>query len=186
MKRFKSNIINLTPIVLALIIEIYLNKLMYGNFLGKREYSVIVDPVAHILLVIGVLFPWVKKYEISYKTFLLSLFFILLIDLDHFVASGTLSMTDALSLPYGRPATHSVLSAAVIGSIVGLIFKNLKLGLLVFGGISVHLIRDMASGAPWAWPFKVQSITSLSYELRVFLHLLLAALGSFLPKFKRG
>jgi membrane-bound metal-dependent hydrolase YbcI (DUF457 family) len=83
-----------------------------------------------------------------------------LIDLDHFVAAGSLSLQAAISLPGGRPFTHSLVFALALGLLAFLISRDTVDGWLVFGALASHVLRDASTGGiPYLlWPFEFERL----------------------------
>jgi membrane-bound metal-dependent hydrolase YbcI (DUF457 family) len=79
----------------------------------------------------------------------------LVIDVDHAVAARSVRVrhTTALDL---RPRTHSLLTAALAGGLVGAVAGPLH-GWAAFAGLGSHLLHDAgdtAAPTPVLWPFR--------------------------------
>jgi len=70
-----------------------------------------------------------------------------LLDLDHFIAAGTLSLYRIETLPGGRPATHSLLFVAALALVVVLLTRRPLWGWTVFAVNVAHLLFDGAGGS---------------------------------------
>jgi len=105
------------------------------------------------------------------------------LDVDHFVAAGSLDIGPALALAH-RPPTHSLTFALAVGAAVRLVSRDREASWLAFAGIASHVLRDAAMGtAPLLWPLSVDAVPRWAY-LCGELGLLLAS-GAFWPGARR-
>jgi hypothetical protein len=101
------------------------------------------------------------------------------LDLDHFVAAGSLRLEDALSLPY-RPVSHSLGFALLLGLAGLALTRRWQAGLLFFTGLSAHILHDVQnSGAPLFWPLSSETIF-LPFMLYLLMNLALLTLAAAL------
>ena len=117
----------------------------------------LMDAPVHVLLALLVVFPLYTRRATSAKLigrFTLASLAPLLIDLDHFVAAGSLSLYSATTLA-SRPASHSLLFALGLGLIAYLFTRDIGDGYLLFAVLTSHVLRDASVGgsAPFLWPF---------------------------------
>ena len=148
-----------------------------GNVLGTRELSVFLDPLAHVVLAIIVVFPWIVALQLPSFHLPLAAASAVLIDIDHLVAAGSLSVKDAITLPM-RPVSHSVLFCLGLAVILGLIARRLSVMGIVFIALLTHVSRDATSGGtPWLWPL-VQA-PRIPMGLHIGLWLTVAISGVF-------
>lgn len=172
----------LLPLVFALGTEQWVDYALAINLLGNRGWTVaLLDPIAHGTLVLGALFPWVVRFRLKPIVLWTGLAASLLIDLDHFVAARSFSLTAAITLPEGRPFSHSLGFAILLGLVVGRLWRSRVLGSVIAAGISLHVLRDMATGAPWYWPLPLDWPQTAPYWLRTLIFTSVAVLGSGLP-----
>jgi len=101
--------------------------------------------------------------SITWASFLSAAF-----DLDHFVAAGSFSLIDAISLPH-RPITHSFVIVFLFAVISSLITRSKEIGVLSFFSLCSHLLRDVWNGENI--PFYPISLTS--YHINYLLCLVL-------------
>ena len=74
-----------------------------------------------------------------------------LVDSDHFVSAGSLSLFSATHLQ-SRPYGHCLLFTVVSSILVFNISRRLRFGMLVFTSQFVHLLRDSVRRGLWLWP----------------------------------
>ncbi len=67
------------------------------------------------------------------------------LDLDHFVAAGTLSLHAIETLP-GRPVTHSLLAVLILGGLTFLLTRRIVAAWAVFAVNLSHVLFDAAGG----------------------------------------
>jgi len=68
-----------------------------------------------------------------------------LIDVDHFIAAGSLDLHTIETLG-GRPDTHSLVFAALLGLLVAALTRRPRLAWAVFAVNAAHLLFDAAGG----------------------------------------
>lgn len=86
------------------------------------------------------------------------------IDLDHFVAAGSFSVAQAITLAGGRPDTHSLLLALGCGLLALTLTRSPVDGWLVFAALASHILRDAASGGtPLLWPLPFDRLSPAAY-----------------------
>jgi membrane-bound metal-dependent hydrolase YbcI (DUF457 family) len=90
-----------------------------------------------------------------------------LIDVDHFLAAGSLSLYSATHLD-GRPFTHSLLFALVCGILAWKATRSRRTGFIVLLALAAHFTRDASGGGiPYLiWPF---AFNRLPYSVYVAL-----------------
>jgi hypothetical protein len=99
------------------------------------------------------------------------------LDLDHFIAARSLSLEDALNLPY-RPVSHSLGFALLIGMASWALTRLWQAGLLFSTGLSAHVLHDVQnSGAPLFWPLTAE-IIFLPFVLYLLMNLALLTLAA--------
>lgn len=119
------------------------------------------DGVVHGLTGVFVLYPIYKKQANRYliQVFLLAA----VVDLDHFIAAQSLSLTDALQLPL-RPGTHSITFAILVATAGFLLTRNKIVGWIVFAALASHVVRDASGGiTPIFHPLKRYGIPPWLY-----------------------
>lgn len=126
------------------------------------------DGVVHGLTGVLVLLPIYKKKINSHFAVLFLLAAV--VDLDHFIAAQSFSLSDALHLPL-RPVTHSI-TFAIFSAVGGfLITRNKIVAWTLFAALASHVIRDASGGiTPIFWPLKIYHIPSwLYYGIEIVL-----------------
>jgi hypothetical protein len=113
-----------------------------------------------------------------------------LIDLDHAIAAGSLSLYAVTHLSL-RPPTHSLAFALALGLLIWLFSRRVEYGWLVFAALFSHFVRDASTGGMsyFLWPVQVPKISLASYhglELLIFLcsGLLIFTQSYYLPAVK--
>lgn len=124
-----------------------------NNWLGRRDLTSLLDPFAHFSLAVLVLLPWASAFKVSWKNLLIGLATSVMIDLDHFVAAGSLSLNDAITLS-ARPIAHSILFSIFASVGLGCLFRSRTLVWVVLVVLISHISRDASGGGttPLFWP----------------------------------
>lgn len=106
----------------------------------------VADVLFHMLVALLLLLParFVGKWPIS--TAIAAAVVAGLIDFDHFIAAGALSVQAAISLP-ARPWSHSLLFAALLALLLYLASRKSWVVLVVLVALVSHVLRD-AAGSP--------------------------------------
>jgi hypothetical protein len=92
-----------------------------------------------------------------------------LVDVDHFIAAGSLSLAAAKSL-HSRPYGHSVSFLLLISALFHLAFRSSRHTLLVTSSYLIHLLRDAMRRGLWLWPLgTTQPLRLYAYILTVFM-----------------
>jgi len=133
------------------------------------------DNAVHTAVGVAVVLPAVLWGRWPWRFLVVAALSASLLDLDHFVAAGSLSITDAVSIGE-RPATHSLLFSAAAGLGVGLLARCRVWGLVVFGALLSHLLRDSDGyGTRMFWPAE-----SFHLQYWAYIALTLAVAAGFL------
>lgn len=140
-------------VVVCFILQLAVDKGLQINILGKREWTSLLDPLAHGSLAILVLSPLTFYFGVSRKVALVALICAVAIDVDHFIAAGSFSISSAVSLP-GRPMAHSILFCSGAALLIGAISRSWSATLAVLLALLCHLSRDASGGGltPLFWP----------------------------------
>ena len=134
--------------------------------LAPRSFWALFDVLVHGVVALLIVFPIFGAPELAGRTTVL-LYTILLtatmLDLDHFIAAGSLDLEGALQLAT-RPATHSLTFSAVVGLLGLLLSGNALVGWGLFAAMASHVLRDAAAGfTPIVWPLSLSSIPWWAY-----------------------
>ena len=133
------------------------------------------DNLVHAAIGAALVLPAVLWGRWSWRFLVLAALSASLLDLDHFVAAGSLSLTDALSIGE-RPPTHSLLFIAAAGLAVGVLARSRIWGLVVLGALLSHLLRDSdGHGTRMFWPASAFHLPNWAY-----ITLTLVVAGAFL------
>lgn len=101
-----------------------------------------------------------------------------LIDLDHFISAGSLSLYAATHLTQ-RPFAHTLLFCCAFPLLLCLLFRTeRRASLMVFTAFLSHLLRDSVRRGLWLWP--CGSTTALSLTSVLALYSALSVIGSAL------
>jgi len=114
-----------------------------------------------------------------YKLIVIAGLAAMLLDLDHVVAAGSLSLYDITHLP-ARPVTHSLLFSAACGILASILSYSRINGWLIFCVLASHVVRDASTGmTPFLWPLPVDHLPVVaSYSLQVGLFLITTIISS--------
>ena len=111
----------------------------------------VIDEFFHSMTALFVNFPLLLDRGFDIKSLAFGILPAVLIDLDHFVASRSLSFARSISL--GTRPRHSFLFATVV-FLISLIFLPFELAWLLFSAMLSHLFFDsLGYGTPLLWPF---------------------------------
>ncbi|MFM7022875.1 MAG: metal-dependent hydrolase [Flavobacteriales bacterium] len=159
-----------TPLRLALLTLILLGFCLTSDYLITNQPFLpkplwgLYDGFVHGSVGVMVMLPLLKELRIKW----LILFFLCasLVDIDHFIAAKSFSVSEVMLLPM-RPPTHSFTFAFIAGSAAALFFKKRLLAFwIVFGCLASHVIRDASSGVtPMFYPADFERIPVVSYLL---------------------
>lgn len=148
--------------------------------------DILSDNVIHTIIAVIVALPLALAHRPSaLKVMLLAAALGSLIDLDHFVAAGSLSLYAATHLPI-RPASHSITFAAALAlASLAVTRANWALAWIVFASITSHVLRDASGGATQLlYPLAASAIPFWLYaagELLLVAGSLLLARRGWLP-----
>lgn len=92
------------------------------------------------------------------------------IDVDHFIAAGSLRVMDAISLP-GRPLTHSLPFALLMAGLAYGVSRRHWPAAVVFVALCSHVLRDATSGGTPLLLYAQVSIPWWSYAVACLLML---------------
>ena len=150
---------------LGIALQFVVDASLKTNLLGERSLTALLDPIAHAALALMVVLPWIVAFRLPRSYMLLAIAAAVLIDLDHFIAAGSFSVQEAISLP-GRPVSHSILFSAGLAGIVGLIARRLSAAGVVFLALLTHLSHDATSGGtPWLFPLNDSPRLTVEFHL---------------------
>jgi membrane-bound metal-dependent hydrolase YbcI (DUF457 family) len=178
--RLRSLDLLLTAILLVLLIVIsdFTDGWWRGNI--SRMTWLVLDTSLQTLISMMVAAPLLNHPFFSRRLipWLIALVAVIaVLDLDHFVAAGSLRLDDALQLDY-RPVSHSLGFVLIVGLASWAISRQWLLGMLFFIGLSAHVLHDVQnSGAPFFWPLSNETIF-LPFTLYIFLNLVLLFLAA--------
>lgn len=102
-----------------------------------------------------------------------TIFLTVVIDVDHFIAAGSIHLIDAISLPY-RPVTHSFVIVFFFAIVLSVLTRSREIGIISFFSLCSHLLRDVWNGKSIIF----YPLSSSSYQLS---NLLCIVLLIFLP-----
>lgn len=157
-------------IATCFLVQIGVDQALKDNLLGKLEWTALLDPVAHLALALMVVIPLAMRWKTPRWPVLVALFLALAIDLDHFIAAGSFSIRDAISLPH-RPIAHSFAVALGVASLCGIIFRSANAAALVALALINHISRDGSGGGstPMFWPSDFEWKIPWSWHLGFWL-----------------
>ena len=134
-------------------------------FLGRTFWAAF-DVLVHGAVALLVAGPCIRRAPSARRALVLSGLAFLsatVLDLDHFVAAGSLDVRAALSLA-ARPPTHSLSFALLLGAVTSLLSRDRAAGWVVFAAIASHVLRDAAMGtAPLLWPLGADAVPRWVY-----------------------
>jgi hypothetical protein len=138
-----------------------------------RALWAILDNTIHALVAFLLLLPLFLLRIRSLAVPLLGAVLASLIDLDHFVAAGSFSLRDALSLPC-RPWTHSLVFVLPAAALAGLLARRFWIFAVAAAALTSHILRDATtSPAPLLYPLPDVTLPWWAYALA--FHLLMTA-----------
>lgn len=127
------------------------------NILGRKDWSALLDPCAHIILATMVLIPWFVFWQLPRLYLLIGVTFAVLIDMDHIWLAGSWAVADIIKLST-RPVIHSLIIITTVSIVMGIVTKNKWMAQSIFIALLSHISRDATSGkTPWLWPFVAES-----------------------------
>ena len=118
-------------------------------FLGRPFWAVI-DVLVHGAVALAVTGPCIRRATRGKRALALSGLAFLsatVLDLDHFVAAGSLDLHAALSLA-ARPPTHSLTFALLLGTATSLLSRDRAAGWVVFAALASHPVGYLGRAAP--------------------------------------
>jgi membrane-bound metal-dependent hydrolase YbcI (DUF457 family) len=117
----------------------------------------------HGTLSVLVLVPILRRSESPVRYGALAAMLGVALDLDHALAAQSLKPHALEQLPE-RPATHSLLAAAMLAVLAWTLLESPLVGWCVLAVLVAHLLPDAAGGSePWLYPFSsVDSIPWLA------------------------
>ena len=134
----------------------------------------IIDEIEHILWGIFVNLPFIFM---NLYLLIVAIIFSFLIDIDHMLWAGSLSVKKMLNLG-GRPAFHSLPIIAIFTAIVYLVTRSPEITIVSAYSMFSHLIWDLATGGvrlfyPLAKKFAISKRVSFVLFLVLFLSALI-------------
>jgi hypothetical protein len=146
----------------------------------------LLDAPVHVLLALLVVFPLYTRQTTPAKMigrFTLASLAPLLIDLDHFVAAGSVSLYSATTLASGRPASHSLLFALGLGLMAYLLTRDVGNGYLLFAVLASHVLRDASVGGTpfFLWPFSFNQLSLPMYYVSQLNLFCIAQILAWMP-----
>lgn len=134
-------------------------------FLGPTFWAV-VDALVHGAVALAVAGPSIRRSRSKRRALALAGFAYLsatALDLDHFVAAGSLDVRAALALA-ARPPTHSLTFALLLGVVLSRLSRDREIGWVAFAAVASHVLRDAAMGtAPLLWPLAIDRVPWWAY-----------------------
>lgn len=165
-------------LVFVLLADFLGDVLMEQRRFAVPSFRALFDPLVHGVLALLVTLPLIGRHATLRQTVTLFCLIFLtatLIDLDHFVAAGSIELPHALDLRM-RPPTHSLTFAGVLGVVAFLVSRSPVIGWGTFAALSSHVIRDASGGStPILWPLSFEAIPRWAYYL--------GAVGLFLASY---
>ena len=146
----------------------------------------LLDAPVHVLLALLVVFPLYTRRAAParmIRRFALASIAPFLIDLDHFIAAGSLSLYSATTLASGRPAAHSLLFALGLGLIAYLFSQDIGDGYLLFAVLASHVVRDASVGGTpfFLWPFSFDQLSLPVYYVAQLNLFCIAQILAWMP-----
>jgi hypothetical protein len=124
------------------------------------------DVLVHGAVALAVAGPAIRRAQYKRRALALSGLAYLsatALDLDHFVAAGSLDVRAALVLA-ARPPTHSLTFALLLGAVLSRFSRDRDVGWVAFAAVASHVLRDAAMGtAPLLWPLAVVRVPWWAY-----------------------
>jgi hypothetical protein len=155
-------------IMISWLLQIFIDQGIAHNILGRRDWSALLDPFAHMILASMVLIPWLVFWQLPRLYLLIGVSFAVLIDTDHIWAARSWAVTEMIKLSE-RPIVHSLMIITIISIFMGIVTKNKWIAQSILIALLSHISRDATSGkTPWLWPFVTESPV-----LPMWLHILI-------------
>lgn len=134
----------------------------------------LLDELEHISWGVFVNLPLIIS---NWKLLPIAIFFAYLIDIDHLIWVGSLSVKKMLDLG-GRPAFHSIPAVVMFSFMVYIISKSTIITLVSVNSMASHLIWDLATGGvkllyPWDKNFTISKRVSIIMFLVLFISALI-------------
>eukprot|EP01031_Cornospumella_fuschlensis_P038235 gene38235-46462_t len=95
----------------------------------------------------------VRQFAGNSKEILLAGFASCALDVDHFIAAGSASLSDATSLPH-RPFGHALAFVPCVSILYYVLTKNSRIAKLLFVSLLSHHLRDAMKRGLWLWPME--------------------------------
>jgi hypothetical protein len=95
-------------IIVSWCLQILIDQGIAVNILGRRDWSALLDPFAHMILATMVLIPWLVFWQLPRLYLLIGVSFAVLIDTDHIWAARSWAVTEMIKLSE-RPIVHSLI-----------------------------------------------------------------------------
>lgn len=144
-------------IIVSWLLQILIDHGIAINILGRKDWSALLDPFAHIILATMILIPWLVFWQLPRLYLFVGVIFAVLIDTDHIWAARSWAVTEIIKLPE-RPIIHSLIIITTISLLIGMITKNKWITQTILIALLSHISRDATSGkTPWLWPFVAKS-----------------------------
>ena len=172
----------LWPVVLGLFFYFAVLTCLFGSvdrlvffYRPGMDHSLwaILDNTIHALVAFLLLLPLFLLRGHSLAVPLLGAFLASLIDLDHFIAAGSLSIHAAASLPT-RPWTHSLTFVLPAAAVAGLLFRRFWVLVVVAVALTSHILRD-ATGTPAPLLYPLPDVTLPWWAYILACHLMASA-----------
>lgn len=147
-------------IVILLAFPLASDYLIRTQPVANRQVWAVYDGFVHGVIAVLVLWPLHKgKPQRVIAAFLAAI----LVDLDHFVVAGSLSIEAALHSPV-RLFTHSLTFALAAGRIAACATRSPRWAWLVSIALASHVLRDATFGlTPVLWPLPLDAIPVCVY-----------------------
>jgi hypothetical protein len=87
-----------------------------------------------------------------------------LLDIDHFIFTGSLSLNKATHLGSSRPLGHALITITTMSLLVMFVWKNVKCGVTMQACLLSHQLRDSIRRGLWLWPLNI-STPPLPYHI---------------------
>ena len=155
----------------GILVFVFLTDFLADVLIEQRPFAVLAfralfDVLVHAVLGLLVISPLIGTGGDVGRTgvlFSLMILTAILIDLDHFVAAGSLDLPKTVSLGK-RPPTHSLTFAGVLGVVAFLVSRSPVVGWGMFAALSSHVIRDASGGGTRIlWPLSLEAIPRWVY-----------------------
>lgn len=155
-------------LIVSWLLQILIDHGITINILGRKDWSALLDPFAHIILATMVLIPWLVFWQLPRLYLLIGVSAAVLIDTDHIWAARSWAVTEMIKLSE-RPIVHSLMIITIFSIVMGIVTNNKWIAQTILLALLTHISRDATSGkTPWLWPFLAESPV-----LPLWLHILI-------------